>query len=443
MPLRDVLLTLVVFGLLPVCFARPWVGVLVWSWFAYMNPHRLTWGFAYNMPFSLMIALATLSGFVLTRDRKPFVWSPQTLSLFMLWGWFTVTTALALYPAEAWGQWNRVSKILLMALLTVPLFQDRRRLRLLLFVIAGSLGFYALKAARFVVFTGGEHMVLGAPGATFISTNNALALALNMSLPILVYLAREESRRWLRTGLWSLSGATVVAVPFTYSRGGVLGLAVVLALLFLRSRAKLILIPAALVGLLVFTQVVPERWGLRMQTIWHYEEDQSAMSRLAAWAVGLAIAEDRPIFGGGFWVFNRPETWARYAPVELRFPLEYADAHSIYFNMLGEHGYVGLGLFGLWVVFTLATLWRLRRLGRAVPGLAWIGNYAHMLQTSIVAYLVTGAFLSVAYFDLAYHLFIIAAVLRHLAEREQKALDPVPVRGSAPLRWSVVTGAAS
>jgi len=48
--MRDLFVTAVIFGLLPFIFKRPWVGILVWAWLSYMNPHRLAWGFALISP---------------------------------------------------------------------------------------------------------------------------------------------------------------------------------------------------------------------------------------------------------------------------------------------------------------------------------------------------------------------------------------------------------
>jgi hypothetical protein len=110
------------------------------------------------------------------------------------------------------------------------------------------------------------------------------------------------------------------------------------------------------------------------------------------------------------------------------------DAHSIYFNLLGEHGWVGLGLFLLVVASIFATLRRLRNMGKRHEELAWVGNYAHMFQASIVTYLITGAFLSAAYFDLAYQLFIGVVLLKHLATQQEAALtqSPVPLPALPP-----------
>jgi len=433
MPIRDILVTLAILSTLPVCLVRPWIGLLVWSWIGFMNPHRLTWGFAYDLPFAMMVGIATLIGFVFVGDRKPFIWTRETLLLLALWGWFTITSSFAMYPDAAWDKWREVSKILLMALISMSLFQDRARLRVLLLVIAGSLGFYGLKGGLFVLATGGQWMVLGPPGS-FFEANTELSLVLNMSLPISLYLAREERRRWLRNTLRVVFGLTVVAVPFTYSRAGILGLAVVLGVLFLRARRRLLVIPLVVAGLLVFLWFAPERLFSRIETIQAYEVDESAQLRLMSWRVARDIARDFPVMGGGFRVFVHRSTYDIYLP---EYPRDFGhDAHSIYFNLLGEHGWIGLTLFVLLVGCTLGTLHRLVGIGKTVPELVWISDYARMLQACLLAYLVTGAFLSVAYFDLAYQLFIIAIILNGMARQAMPVAAPQvsAVRAIVPQR---------
>lgn len=427
MPIRDLLVAGVMFAGLPFCFARPWIGVLFWYWIAYMNPHRQTWGFAYTMQFALMVAVATLAGFLVTRDRQPFVWTRETILLLALWAWVTVTSLFAIYPETAWTKWYEFSKVLLMTFLVLPLFQDRRRFRILLLVIAGALGYFGLKGGIFAALTGGQYMVLG-PSDTFIEANTELSLALNMCLPIVLYLAKEEPRRWLRYTLWATFGFTILAIPFTYSRSGVVGLVAVLSVLVLGSRLRLLLIPLALVGALVFATVAPEKWLNRVQTIRTYDEDESANLRFMSWQVSTAIATDRPLTGGGFRVLTHRETYDRYLP---HYPRSFGhDAHSIYFNFLGDHGVIGLGIFAVLVATILLTLSRLRRLGQRSPELLWVARYAHMFQASIVAYLATGITLSAAYFDMAYQIFILVVVLKTLAAREVARLAARPANAA-------------
>src|SRR5262249_41193578 len=151
-------------------------------------------------------------------------WNTATIGLLGLWAWFTITSLFALYPIDAWWQWNRVSKILLMVFVSLTLIRDRRKLRALFFVIAVSIGYYGLRGGIFAIRTGGQSMVEGAPGQSFLSSNTSIALALNMALPLLLVLAREEQRRWLRALLYASFFLSIIAVLFTYSRGGLLGL---------------------------------------------------------------------------------------------------------------------------------------------------------------------------------------------------------------------------
>jgi putative inorganic carbon (HCO3(-)) transporter len=422
-PIRDIIVTAAVFGLLPACFFQPWVGILVWSWIGYMNPHRLTWGFARAIPFAQLVAVTTLTGLVLglDRERKPIPWVRETWLLAGLWAIYTVTTLAALYPDEAWPQWIKVSKILLLTFVTLILFQSRTRLRSLLMVIALSIGFYGLKAGPWAVATGGVHHVQG-PEGTFIGGNTEIGLALNMVLPLLVCLAREEPRRWLRNLMWTTFGCSIVAILFTYSRGALLGLPIVLGMLFLSARRRVGgLVVVGLIGVLVYSFAPPEWYG-RAQMITEYEEDESARSRLVSWRVAWGLALDRPLTGGGFWALPQWEIFGRYAPEH---PSTHS-AHSIYFGVLGDHGFPGLLLFVGLIVSCLASLRRIRRRFKGDADAQWLVGYARAVEVSLVAYAVSGAFLTLAYWDLFYHLVVVVVILRVLADRGAEATETGP-----------------
>ena len=193
-----------------------------------MSPHRLSWGFAYEMPLAQMVAIPMLAGLLITKERRSIPVLAESVLLAAFWGLTFLTTLYAWYPDEAWSDFKQFSKIILMTFVTMALVQDRLKLRYLLLVAAFSIGFYGLKGGAWSIATGGASgMVLG-PEGSFIGDNNGLALALNMTLPILFFLAREEQRIWLRKLLHAIFFLTILAVIFTYSRGGFLGLAVVL-----------------------------------------------------------------------------------------------------------------------------------------------------------------------------------------------------------------------
>ena len=165
--------------------------------------------------------------------------------------------------------------------------------------------------------------------------------------------------------------------------------------------------------LLLAAIYVPEKWYTRMGTITTYEQDASAMGRINAWHFAWNVASDRPFTGGGFQTFS-PELFEIYAPN----PDQYADAHSIYFEMLGEQGFIALGLFMALLTSCFLSLRKVKKDFKDVPSGDWLCNYSDMLQVSLIAYMVGGAFLGRAYFDLFYHLVCTIVVLKVLAKRE-------------------------
>jgi putative inorganic carbon (HCO3(-)) transporter len=408
-------LTAFVVAMIPICLARPWIGMLMWAWLGYMNPHRLTWHFSYTMPYAIMVAVPTLVGLLFTKDRKPIPWVRETYLLSALWLLFTLSTVFALYPGDAWVRLYFVSKILLFTYVPLLLLQDRKRLKWFLLVIALSIGFYGLKGGIWSIGKGGAGTV-EMPDDTMFGGTNGAALALNMVLPMLLYLAREEENRWLRRLLWATFVFSILAVLFTYSRGGLLGLCAVLLFLAAKS-GKLVRATIALAAAYVFVMsFAPPQWFERMGTIRTYEEDSSARARLDAWYMAYRLALDRPLLGGGFDSIGQPEVVNRYLPGREGRGFE-VSAHSIYFTLMGEHGFLGLGLFLTLVVSSVFTLRGLRRAKRRP---SWVRSYSNMLEVSLVAYLVNGAFLSAAYVDLFYHIVACTILLKVLADRETK-----------------------
>ena len=425
MPYRDIVVTLIIFGSLPVCLTRPWIGILMWSWIGYMNPHRLTWSFAYTLPFAMVVALATLIGLLFTRERKPLPRTSEVYLLVALWVFFLITTIFAFEPAAAWDQFDKVSKILLVSFVTMLLFQEAEKLKMLLYVIAISIGFYGMKGGIWALGTGGVNQVLGPPDS-FISGNTEIGLAINMVLPILLLLSRFETRRWMKIGLQAAFFFGIFGSIFTYSRGALLGLILVLTLIFVKSRAKFIVIPLAIVVALFGKSLVPEQWLNRMGTIQTYEKDSSANMRLNSWWVSYQLALDNPFIGAGFRPFS-PTIYLRYSPDEKW--NDWQDAHSIYFQVLAEHGFTGLALYMALIASTLISLRRVKRRARGNPAHEFHGATAQMLEVSLVGFLVSGAFLSMSYFDLFFHLVAITAMLKVLvlqAAPEPVAARPVP-----------------
>jgi probable O-glycosylation ligase (exosortase A-associated) len=130
------------------------------------------------------------------------------------------------------------------------------------------------------------------------------------------------------------------------------------------------------------------------------------------------IAKDRPTIGAGFEVATR-DLFDKYSP-DLGFPPQVA--HSIYFEAMGEHGFVGLGLY----LLLLLAFWRhAGSLVRRTAGrhdLAWAHDFGLMMQVSFVGFAVGGAFLSLINFDVPYYLIGALVVAKSLVDDKTATL---------------------
>nr|WP_305910227.1 putative O-glycosylation ligase, exosortase A system-associated [Methylomarinum sp. Ch1-1]MDP4521217.1 putative O-glycosylation ligase, exosortase A system-associated [Methylomarinum sp. Ch1-1] len=158
---------------------------------------------------------------------------------------------------------------------------------------------------------------------------------------------------------------------------------------------------------------MPESWHSRMSTIQSYENDASAMGRINAWWMAYNLAKDN-FFGGGYECFIYP-SFVLYAPN----PRDAHDAHSIYFEVLGEHGFIGLSLFLLLGMLTLHSARKIIKEAKQFEETKWMSDLAAMLQVSLIGYAASGAFLGLAYFDLYYHMVAIIVICKVLLSKQQ------------------------
>ncbi len=409
-PLRDIFVTVVVFISLPFILQRPDIGILMWAWLGYMNPHKLSWEFAHDFPYAQIVALTTMFAFLMSREEKKIPWTWETILLVVFNLWMFVTTVFSLFPELAWEEWNKVWKIQLMTFVSMMIMTTRWRIQSWIWVIALSLGFYGFKGGIFTLMTGGAYAVYG-PTGTFIGGNNEIGLALIMTVPLLRYCQLTTDKPWARRLLLVGMVLCLIAVVGTQSRGAFLGLAAMSSFLVYNSRRKWTLLVFMLITLPAIYTFMPESWHERMSTIQTYEEDGSAMGRINAWWMAFNLAKDK-IFGGGFECFRGP-TFLIYAPE----PTNVHDAHSIYFEVLGEHGFIGLALF-LAVGYSAwrSCRWIMRRTKRR-EDLKWVYDLASMLQVCLVGYAASGAFLGLAYFDLYYNLIALIVLAKVIAKK--------------------------
>jgi putative inorganic carbon (HCO3(-)) transporter len=426
--MRDIVITLIVLASLPFAFKRPYIGVLMWVWISVMNPHRLSWGFAYTFPFAAIIAAVTLAGLAFTKDPKKLPLSSVVKTFLFFGAWMVLSTVFAFNFDGASNMLSRVMKIFLMTLVTIMVIKDKKQLHWLIWVLVGSLGYYGIKGGIFTVVSGGGFRVWG-PEGTFIEGNNEVALALVTIIPMFYYLFLTSTNKWLRYGYAAAIVLCGLAALGSYSRGALLGIAAMTLFLWLKSPKKMVLGLVMALVIPIAIAFMPAQWWDRMNTVKEYQSDESAQGRINAWTMAYNLAVDHPLTGGGFDIYDRP-TFARYAPN----PNDVHAAHSLYFQALGEHGFVGLGLYLLLGLLSWRTGTRIIKLTATRPALKWAGTLATMLQVSMIGFGVGGAFLSLLYFDVPYYLMAMMVATRCIVdeavaqETKQRAAQHEPSR---------------
>ena len=419
--MRDFLVSGIVFCLLPFILRSPILGVYTWAWLSMMSPHRAVYGFARGIPFAQFVAIVTLLGLLMSRDRKAIPTTPVTVTLILLLAWMSFTSAFAIAPMDqVIDRWVFVMKIQTMLFVTLMLVRGRLQIDRLIWIVVISIGFYGVKGGVWTVLTGGGGRVWGPPG--LLEGNNELAVALVMMVPLMVYLLQNTAHKWLRMGLIFSIAATCFGILGTQSRGALLGIVAIGFFLAIKSRRPVLMsvvITAVLLGVIAF---MPETWTQRMDTIGSYQDDGSAMSRIYAWSTLLNCALDRPMTGAGF-AADHIAVFTRYAPTGAefaRFEGSVFVAHSIYMQMLGEHGFPGLILFLTLGVMTWRTAGRLKKETQHDPDFGkWVPTLMPMIQVSLIGYGVGGAFLSLAYLDVPFY-FVALVALVDVTWKDQK-----------------------
>lgn len=387
---------------------RPWIGVLLWSWLSIMNPHRFTYGMAFDAPLAALTAVCTAIGFLVTKDQRSSPFKGPAVTAFLLFvGWLTLSWLNGLDPVDDYPQWNKVVKVDLMVIAGLMVLHSKRHLLAQTWVAAGSLAVLGIKGGLFTFVGGGGSRVWGPPG-TFIEDNNEFGLALVMTIPLLRFLQLQLESRWGKHAMSATMVLCAAAALGTQSRGALLALASMTVMLWWRSKSKFfggLVILAVGVSLIVF---MPDSWTERMDTIGTYQQDSSAQGRLASWSAAWNMSFHY-LTGVGFNAVHQnlfdlyshnPEAGAR-------------AAHSIYFQVLGNHGFVGLGLFlAIWLITWREAGWLRNHAAQIHPSARWCAELGAMVQVSLAGFAVGGAFLSLAYFDFPYYTMMLVALAR-------------------------------
>jgi probable O-glycosylation ligase (exosortase A-associated) len=401
--MRSLGLLLGIAGALGLTLPYPYVGVLLWTWFALQQPHRDVYGFAQTAPLNFVLAIVTLGAWIFSRERKtaPGGFIFWMLVVFLLW--MALNTYLAFDVIQAWPIWDQTWKTFLLGFVIAAVANSRIRMYALVWVIVIALFFYGVKGGLFTILTGGHFHVNG-PAATQIGDNNQLATALLMVLPLANWLRGQVADKRISLLLMGGIGLTIIAVIGTYSRGALIGLGALGLFMLLRTRRRFVYIAAAATFGLLVINFMPQNFLHRASTISESTDlsaanksdiDASFEGRLDAWRVAVDYASDHFPFGAGFSNLQLGKLYNSYSPGHAPHA-----AHSIYFEVLGDHGFVGLAMYLIIIAAAFLKCSRIMSLTKNEPERQWAYDLGIAIQGSLFVFCIAGAALSLAYYDL-------------------------------------------
>ena len=416
--MRDLMFLSAIAVIIPMALNRTYISIALWAYVSLLDPNSFLYGIGTMVPYAKVAAGVTLISLLLDREKKAFH-CDRTTALVLI---FLVIAALSQFTALSdapvgWEILDKLWKIVALNLLVVSFMRTRLRIHLLLLTICLGVGFTAVAEAMKYLLSAGGHKVEGTPSW---GDNNQVALIVLISMPMLAYIREASEAPMLRLGALVGIILSAVCVVATASRGGLVGLLILVLASLATTRHKVRYLAAALVAGVVLIQMAPESWTQRMDTIQSADQDSSFMGRVVAWKLSTLIALDHPLLGGGLHAVQSQTVWSAYVPSlgKLSFiPTDDPDinphaAHSIYFEVLGDTGILGLLVFLGIIASCVLTGFKIKQAARGRPDLAWAARLASMLQLSLLVFLVTGAALSAAYHDVVFLIFALFSAVR-------------------------------
>lgn len=425
---------------------RPFIALGMWIWTALFFPNAWMYGVASGIRYNLIFTAIAILGYMVLKDKPKVRFGALGGLVFLFFLWTTGSTLMTEGLVEVgWDIWTRFFKVILLFVFVVLIINKKLHIDFFLGCVVLSVGFFgSLEGLKFIA-SGGGHHIEGFYGHA-LGDRNELALAFVITLPICFYLLNQygQQSRLVRLALFGVIGLLVTSIVGTQSRGGFVALLGLGGYLFLKSERKILLgiLIVLLVGALSY--VVSDDWTSRMNTINEAGEDASFMGRVVAWKLSFIQAMRHPFFGGGFKSLEYFPVWRSLSSEFFSYAFFYTGdalpdehkahaAHSVYFQVLGEHGFGGLAIYLAMLARAFLNARRLVITARKQVETEWIAALGVMIQLCIFAFCLGGAALSFAYFELMYALYGVLLVLEtRLLPEALKAIAAAPAVPAGP-----------
>lgn len=417
--MRDALLMVIVAIITVMAVFGPRYGLMGYLWFSIFRPDILA--FSPGRPYSMILAVVTAASALRALPRvmelmsNPFIW------IFLGYhAWSGLSVLMAQNMRLCFPHYTFFVTTGAIVTLIPLLIRTREHFRLLMQVLAGSIGVLGAKLGLYGILAGGVKFVQGYGG--FLNDNNLLALALVMGVPLLWYALLQTDFLPLKVLFGFMLFTSLAGIVMCHSRGGILSIAIVMTLMAWNSKHRAAAF--VLMGLLALpgAYLVRDSLTSRMATLSSVEEDESAMGRLAFWKAAIRVSRDYPIFGVGFGSDNYREVSASY--IEGSFSSGGLVVHNTYLQMLADSGYPALLLY---CALLFGSIFWLKRHSKAVKDTdSEEAGWCEALRISLIGFSFGSFFLSRVTYDFSYILLLTAATIYQMRLQVVSGVLAVP-----------------
>ena len=388
-------------------------ALLLYMWNAYFRPEDWVWtDLISNLHISYIAGCYVVLATLFSGKRLPMNGRIGLMMLFLIHT--LLSTLLSEHFEYCWLYWVDFLKTIIITYLMIILIDDFSKFRLVLLVVALSLGLEASKQGWFYLLTspGGAN----SNPIAFLGDNNGVAVGMLMLVPIIALLAQTTPRRWARLFYWLMLVGVLYRALSTYSRGGFLACIAMGSTYCLYSQKKLRMLFASTIIVAIVLPTLPDTFWNRMTTIQTYQEaeDTSALGRFHFWQVAREMAAAHPFLGVGYHGYNL--SYDDYDSSQGKYG-HLRAAHNSPLAVVAELGYLGLAIYMIIILSSLEACHRVRKLAATDPSLLDFSQSATALITSLLVFLVGGFFVTFQYQEMLWHFFGLTIVLTELANQ--------------------------
>lgn len=433
--LSDILASFIILGFVFFGLKRPHYALACVAWIDIYKPQSTSFSFLHGAPLSLLLTAFFFLTIVLNPQK---VRVPRSVMYhFLMLGlmtWITISTFGAQFQSLAWLKYDIAIKTLILAYFIPFVLVNRYAIESFLYICAISFGTFIFFAGVKTLFGGGGYGVdlIGIGGFMWSEGSSLSTQAISM-VPLFWWLGnhsklseRKKFIRWIMYGYILCSFLTVIG---TQARTGIVCIAVLAMLLMFQSKQKVKLTAISVMLAFVLLPIISDSFLKRVESIKSTDnvvEESSAMGRVVVWRWTLDYVADKPLFGGGFYAYRanagQLERYSKEGETKIttRFPKAF---HNIFFEVLGEHGYGGLGLF-------LSLILLIHLLNKKLIKIYKIGNEVECsftkarialfkaMNISLLVYCAGGMFVGISFYPWLYYLLGITVGSYSVATQE-------------------------